>query len=86
MSLPLLLVRLIYASIYGYRDSADFSSLSGSFTIMLCMALLEEIAMVLIYEGAGLTLRKVGKQGVATGERLDSFRGASADPTATLTR
>lgn len=70
VSLPLLLVRLIYASIYDYRDSADFSSLSGSVTILLCMALLEEIAMVLIYEGVGLTLRKVGKQDVATGEQI----------------
>lgn len=68
-SLPLLLVRLIYASIYNFGDSSHFSSLSGSVTILLCMALLEEIAIVLIYEGVGLTLRKVVKQGVATGEQ-----------------
>ena len=69
VSLPLLLVRLIYASIYDYRNSPDFSSLSGSVTILLCMALLEEIAIVLIYEGVGLTLRKFQKQNVATGQQ-----------------
>ncbi len=58
-SLPLLLVRLIYASIYEYRNSPDVSSLSGSVTILLCLALLEETAIVLIYEGVGLTSRKV---------------------------
>ncbi len=68
VSLPLLLVRLIYASTYDYRNSPNFSSLNGSVTILLCMALLEEIATVLIYEGVGLTLRTVQKQNVATGE------------------
>lgn len=68
VSLPLLLVRLIYASIYNYRDSPQFSSLDGSVTILLCMALLEEIAIVLVYEGVGLTLRKVRKQNFAKGE------------------
>ena len=33
------------------------------------MALLEEIAIVMIYECVGLTLRKVGKQDVASGEQ-----------------
>lgn len=68
-SLPLLLVRLIYASIYVFRESSDFSSISGSVTILLCMALLEEIAIVLVYEGVGITLKKVLKQGVATGKQ-----------------
>lgn len=61
VSLPFLLVRLIYASIYDYRLSSNFSSLDGSVTILLCMALLEEIAIVLMYEGVGVTLRKVTK-------------------------
>lgn len=67
-SLPFLLVRLIYASIYDYKLDYNFSALNGSVTILLCMALLEEIAIVLIYEGVGVTLRKVAKQDVAKGE------------------
>ena len=59
-SLPLLLVRLIYSSLYTFGNDLRFSSLSGSVTILLCMALLEEIAIVVIYQGVGLTLRKFG--------------------------
>lgn len=69
LSLPLLLVRLVYGSVYIFGNSSDFSSLNGSVTILLCMGLFEEIGIVLIYEGVGLTLRKVSKQAVATGER-----------------
>ena len=57
-SLPLLLVRLIYASVYTFGNVRRFSSLTGSVTILLCMALLEEMAIVAIFEGVGLTLRK----------------------------
>ena len=68
-SLPLLLIRLIYASVYTFGNSRRFSALSGSVTILLCMALLEEMAIVLIFEGVGLTLRKSGgRQGGAIGK------------------
>ena len=33
------------------------------------MALLEEVVVVVIYEGVGLTLKKVGKDRVVGGER-----------------
>ena len=69
VSLPLLLLRLIYSSVYTFGDVSSFSSLSGSVTILLCMALLEEIAIVVIYEGVGLTLRESRKQNPATGEQ-----------------
>lgn len=68
VSLPLLLVRLIYSSVYTFKESSKFSSLTGSVTILLCMALLEEMAIVLIYEGVGLTLRTTRGRGVAAGE------------------
>ncbi|CAF9912386.1 hypothetical protein IMSHALPRED_000302 [Imshaugia aleurites] len=67
VSLPLLLVRLIYSAIYTFGDHMRFSALTGSVTILLCMALLEEIAIVVIYEGVGLTLRKVEKPQNAKG-------------------
>ncbi len=68
VSLPLLLVRLIYSSIYTFRGVRAFSSLNGSVSLLLCLALLEEMAIVMIYEGAGLTLRRIGKGGVGRGE------------------
>lgn len=69
-SVPLLLIRLIYSSVYTFGNNLNFSSLTGSVTILLLMALLEEIAIVLIYEGVGLTLRKSTKQDLARGEQM----------------
>ena len=57
-SLPFLLVRLIYSILAVFANDKSFSSLSGSVTVLLCMALLEEIIVVIMYEGVGLTLRK----------------------------
>ena len=68
VSLPLLLVRLIYSSIYTFGGLRAFSSLNGSVSLLLCLALLEEMAIVMVYEGAGLTLRRIGKVGVGRGE------------------
>lgn len=77
LSLPLLLVRLVYSAGYTFGDKQSFNSLDGSVTILLCMALLEEMGIVLIYEGAGLTLRRVGKQDAATRKHngLDAEKG-----------
>ena len=69
LSLPLLLVRLMYGAVYIFGNSSEFNSLSGSVSILLFMGLFEEMGIVLIYEGVGLTLRKVVKQAVATGEQ-----------------
>lgn len=59
MSLPFLLVRLIYASVSIFANTSDFNSLSGNVTIYLCMALIMEFCAVIIYEVVGMTLRKI---------------------------
>jgi hypothetical protein len=59
LSLPLLLVRLIYSIMATIVKNPKFNLLSGSPTILLCVALLEEIVVVIIYEGVGLTLRQI---------------------------
>ena len=61
-SLPFLLVRLIYSLISVFAGLKSFSFLAGSETILLCMALLEEIVVVITYEFVGLTLKKLPKQ------------------------
>ena len=74
-SLPLLLVRLIYSSVYTFGNYHPFSSLTGSVTLLLCMALLEEMAIVAIFEGVGLTLRKSnGHRGGAIGKLSEDGR------------
>ncbi|KAJ5960716.1 uncharacterized protein N7479_007866 [Penicillium vulpinum] len=57
VSLPLILVRLIYSFIYAFGHKSQFNSLSGSVTIQLVMSVLEEILVVLVCLGIGLTLQ-----------------------------
>ena len=56
ISLPLILVRLIYSCIYTFGHKAQFNMLSGNVTIQLVMSVLEEIVIVLVCLGIGLTL------------------------------
>ncbi|KAJ5771110.1 uncharacterized protein N7511_003161 [Penicillium nucicola] len=57
ISLPLILVRLIYSFIYAFGHKTQFSMLSGNVTIQLVMTVLEEIVIVLVCLGIGLTLQ-----------------------------
>ncbi|KAJ6076112.1 hypothetical protein N7499_008093 [Penicillium canescens] len=57
ISLPLILVRLIYSFIYSFGHKSDFSMLSGNVTVQLVMSVLEEIVIVLVCLGIGLTLQ-----------------------------
>jgi hypothetical protein len=62
---PLIAVRLIYALIADFGNNPQFYVFGGNPTIWLCMAVLEEIAVVAIVVGVGLTLQILSKQ---TGE------------------
>lgn len=70
-SLPFLLVRLIYSAISVFAGTPSFNSVTGNVTILLCMALIEELIIVITYEACGLTLQKkeVSLQPPATGKR-----------------
>jgi hypothetical protein len=59
ISLPFILVRLVYGSISIFANTSDFNPVSGNATIYLCMALIMELCVVIIYETVGLTLRKL---------------------------
>ena len=62
LSLPFLLVRLIYSIISTFTKNKSFNLLNGSPTVVLCVALIEEFIVVALYEGTGLTLKKVPKE------------------------
>ncbi|KAG6989855.1 hypothetical protein G7Y79_00062g093330 [Physcia stellaris] len=82
-SLPFLLVRLIYSILAVFAKEKSFSLYNGNVTILLCVALLEEAVIVAIYEGVGLTLKKVSKEEVAGGERgswVHLMRKSQRDP------
>ena len=59
ISIPLILVRLIYSLVSTLGGVRKFSSISGSNTIYLCMDVLMEIGVVLVCTAIGLTLRVV---------------------------
>ncbi|PYH92855.1 hypothetical protein BO71DRAFT_12490 [Aspergillus ellipticus CBS 707.79] len=56
LSVPLLLVRLVYSLMGAFSHNSMFSMLTGNVTVMLVMSVLEEIGIVLICLGVGLTL------------------------------
>ena len=61
-SLPFLLVRLVYSIMSTFVNNRNFSIIVGDSTILLCMGLIMEAIMVVIYEGFGLTLKKLPKE------------------------
>jgi MFS family permease len=76
ISLPFLLVRLIYSILFTFTHNNDFNLLTGSVTVVLCVALIEEFIIVVIYEGTGLTLKKVEKHFEAT-HQIPSYDSAT---------
>jgi hypothetical protein len=69
ISLPLLLIRLIYSIISTFTRNKKFNLLEGSVTVFLCVALIEEFIIVIILESVGLTLQKVAKEEHVEGTR-----------------
>ncbi|KAI1168057.1 hypothetical protein F5B18DRAFT_346534 [Nemania serpens] len=61
LSLPFLLVRLIYSAIGTYQPNSAFNSRTGDVNIFLGTAVIEEIIIVVILEAMGLTLNVLPK-------------------------
>jgi hypothetical protein len=70
LALPFLLVRLVYSIFSTFTTNKSFNLLDGSPTVLLCVALIEEFIIVLLFEGTGLTLRKVVKEEHVEGARI----------------
>jgi len=49
IAMPLILLRLIYAALDTFRHDKKFNIYNGSVAALVCMALLEEIIVVIIY-------------------------------------
>lgn len=63
VAIPLILVRIIYAAVTMFGHLASFNLITGNVTILLCMAILEEFAVVIVYEIMGFTLDRLPKGG-----------------------
>lgn len=56
VSIPLLLVRLIYSLLTVFAHNPTFNMITGDVSVMLLMVILEQIFIVLVSLGIGLTL------------------------------
>jgi hypothetical protein len=73
ISLPLLAVRIAYSAIFIFADSTSFSSINGSVTIMLCMALIEEAVVVLMYEVLGFVTLEIERREKSVSSEFDQI-------------
>jgi uncharacterized membrane protein (DUF485 family) len=68
ISVPFILVRLIYSAILSFAHNPRFNLISGSVTINLVMAVLEEFVVIIVCLGVGLTLRVHNERDVSMRE------------------
>ena len=66
ISVPFVFVRLLYSLLASFSKDKQFSSMTGSVTINLCMAVIEEFVVVMVLLGTGLTLRVLPKPATAS--------------------
>lgn len=57
ISMPFILVRLVYAALIWFLHNSAFSMIGGNVTVQLVMSVLEEFAIVIACLGVGITLR-----------------------------
>jgi hypothetical protein len=73
LALPFLLVRLVYTGLSTFSYNPKFNILDGDTTIFLCVALLMEFIIIIIFEVTGLTLRRqVKEQHIEVAREIDS--------------
>ncbi|TIA36682.1 hypothetical protein D6C78_05263 [Aureobasidium pullulans] len=73
ISLPLLAVRIAYSAVSIFANLRSFSSIYGNVTIMLCMALIEEAIVVLMYQALGFVTLEEGARGRSIDSDLDQL-------------
>ncbi|KFY78564.1 hypothetical protein V499_02308 [Pseudogymnoascus sp. VKM F-103] len=61
-ALPFLLIRVVYAGVGAFGNDAKFNAVTGSDAIFLVMVVLMELAVVIIFEGVGITLKAIPKE------------------------
>lgn len=83
---PFIATRLIYALISDFADSHLFNATFGNLTIYLCMAVIEEIIVVIICVAIGFTLAVVPKASTIEDVPLEltSGSGNNTDKSTTL--
>lgn len=80
IALPLLLIRLIYSCLSTFSTNVNFNLLKGNTTALLCMALLEELVVVAVFETMGLSLKKLPKEAHVEATQQKVSSAGSAEP------
>ncbi|KAL8680967.1 MAG: hypothetical protein Q9186_002867 [Xanthomendoza sp. 1 TL-2023] len=62
LAIPFLFIRILYAMLAVFKDNRTFAIVNGSATALLCMAIIEEMIVVIIYCGTGLVAPVEGEQ------------------------
>jgi hypothetical protein len=70
VALPFLAVRVLYSIFAAFSHDQQFNPATGSETVALFMEVLEEMAVVLIYICAGLSLKTVPEGDRSAGEKV----------------
>ena len=70
VSLPFLLVRLTYSILSTFAHNKNFNLLTGSVTVLLGISLIEEIVIVVIFEGVGHNVPQVSEHIVPEGAQI----------------
>ena len=78
-TLPVLFVRMLYSILSGFRMHGAFSIIYGNPVIYLCMAVLEEIAIVIMYLSVGVSTPSLKKR-KSTADRTSLQNRPSNDP------
>lgn len=74
LSLPFILVRLIYSAISVFAHNPAFNQLTGDINVQLGMAVIMEMIVVIIVESIGMTLQRMQRVQVATASRDSQSR------------
>ena len=77
--IPILLVRYIYSLRYDFTGDQRRNSVAGDVTLYLCMNFLEEVVVVLIALGVGLTVDKAPRSAAQEFEPASGLQGTTAE-------
>ena len=82
ISVPFILVRLIYSLLVVFANNPRFNIVTGSVTINLVMAVLEEFVVAILCIGVGLSLqvRPKNNERVNSNERVEATHHSDKAP------
>lgn len=83
VAIPLLAVRIVWAILAIFTDIPTFAGTNGSAAARVCMSILEEFIIVIIYTFVGLTVTRYnGPEGASLEAQIPLTKPSSSSPNA----